>query len=530
MPLSWAACIQLRAQFGSELQVGPELTMWSHAEFQRRVQPALVAREKQETDVVPYADMFPSQRVGIEFIHIARRALIGDQMGTGKTAMAIRAAKFIADSFPMLVICPNSMKYVWEEEFARWYPEARVVVITGGAVGRRKLIAQVERGEADVAVINWEALRLHTRLAHYGPIELSDDEKKPKELNEIDWGFVVADEAHRAIHPNAKQTRAWWYLSHRAKTASVAMTGTPISKDVGDLFGVMRGIAPREYPSKVLFIERYALQAWNNFGGQTIVGIRPEMKDEFYRILDPRFIRRPKEAVLPFLPPKMPPTYRYVDLVPKQRKAYDQMRDQLLTELESGMLMASNPLTRMTRLVQFAAAYGVVDDANNLLLAEPSATLDALDDVVEEAEDEQLVVFAESRQLIELLAKRLDKKRTPYGLVIGTVSPEQRQENVRRFQEGHLKIIGVTLGAGGEGLTLTAASTVVFLQRSFSAIKNTQAEDRLHRPGQTRPVNVIDIIPRDTVVSKIHEQFGEKLERLQEIARDEDTIKRWLTK
>lgn len=89
----------------------------------------------------------------------------------------------------------------------------------------------------------------------------------------------------------------------------------------------------------------------------------------------------------------------------------------------------------------------------------------------------------------------------------------------------------VTLGAGGEGLTLTAASTAIFLQRSFSLTKNLQAEDRVHRIGQKADaVNIIDVITRDTIEDRVHEVRREKADRLEEVCRDEETLRQWLAK
>ena len=547
--LSWAACCQLRGVFGEELEIGPKLAEWATAEVANRITPCLHLRDAEDfAGFEIYRDdlLEPRQRAGAAFLVYAQRALIADGMGAGKTVQLICALETLYalqfKPYPALVVCPNSMVYKWVDEWKTWAPHREVVAIKGSAAERRNIIEtglpktarrrRTDGGEpskhtADVLVINWEGLRGHTRLAPYGYIRLSDKDKEEKELNAIGLRTVVADEAHRAKSPKAQQTRAWWWLSWRA-TFSFAATGTPVANTPEDAWSIMHGVEPREFPSKTAFIDRYALQSWNNFGGMTVVGLRGENRDEFFRILDPRFIRRPTDVVIPNIAKKLPPQVRPVDLAPKQRRAYDALRKEMLAQLDGGVLVATNPLARMTRLLQLASAYGEIDDTNNLTLAEPSGKLDALDDLYEELGDEPVAIFAESRQLIDLAAARLAKRGVAYGLVTGTVNERDRAEAVRRFQAGELRVILLTLGAGGEGLTLTASRFPVFLQRSFSMVKNLQAVDRTWRRGQDRAVQPIIFEAVDTLETRVAEIGEDKAERLEEIVRDKETLRRLL--
>jgi SNF2 family DNA or RNA helicase len=232
---------------------------------------------------------------------------------------------------------------------------------------------------------------------------------------------------------------------------------------------------------------------------------------------------------VPGLQEKLPPQVREVELIPKQRKAYDQLKKELLAELESGMLMATNPLTRMIRLVQLASSYGEVDESGKLTLTEPSSKLDALMDILEEiGDEEQAVIFAESRQLIDLAALRMEKAKITHGMITGSIDVHRRQSHVDDFQAGRSRLILATLGAGGEGITLTAARHVIFIQRSFSLVKNLQGEDRIWRKGQMRQVQRIDIMSKDTIEQHVFEVGLEKAARLEEICRDEETIRKWL--
>jgi ATP-dependent helicase STH1/SNF2 len=553
LPLSWAACVQLRAVFGQDLQVGQELATWVQAERAQRLDPCMAWRKAEDADLPMFGSLYPFQRAGVAFMATAGSALNADEMGLGKSVQAIATLELL-NAYPALIVCPNSMKHSWAAEFEKWAPGRIVSIISGTPAKRKKAIDALAAGEAHVGVINYEALRSHTRLSGYGNMELSEKEKEDKELNAIQFGAVVADEAHRVKDPHSKQTRALWYVGDRAHHR-FALTGTPVANSPEDIWCLMRFVSPNEYPYKSQFIERYALQTYNVFGFMQVAGIKSEHAEELFRILDPRFIRRVKSVVLPQLPEKVYTT-RYVKMETaggsktKQGTAYETMRKEMLAALDSGTLLAANPLTQAIRLCQFASAYGELeptgelDEQGNaktrLVLTDPSCKADALEEILLETGDSPVVVFAESKQLINLCNTRLVKaagaKDNPMfgwrvGLVTGDVPDYERAENVRLFQDGQLKVLLLTLGAGGEGLTLTAASTAIFLQRSWSAVQNAQAEDRIHRIGQTATsVNIIDVITEGTIEDRVRAVLAEKAGMLEEITRDGQTMKEWLAK
>lgn len=559
-PVSWAACQQLRGIFGEGLRVGAALGAWTRAERDTRVAPCLALRTAEDAPGLQglFGHLKPFQRSGVQFLALARRALLADEMGLGKTVQGIATLELLdalskmefehqvawvaaelgvtltepmVSPYPALIVCPNSMKMGWQAEFAKFAPGRECAVIAGTPTKKKAAIESVKTGIAQVAIINYEALRSHTRLAGYGTMTLSDADKLPKELNEIPWATVLADEAHRVKDPQAKQTRALWWVG-QAATYRFALTGTPIANSPEDAWALMRFVSPEEFPAKTKFIERYAQEAYNVFGYMQIIGIKSETSAELFKILDPRFIRRTKAAVLPQLPPK---TYsqRFVEMSPKQKTAYESMRKHSMTELENGILLATNPLTRMTRLIQFASAYGEIDAEDNLILTAPSCKVEALLDVADELGDQQALVFAESRQLIELAVARLLKEGIPCGQITGAVPIHDRHANVQAFQEHRTKLLLMTLGAGAEGLSFPGCSTEIFLQRSFSLVKNTQAEDRCHGMGrgvEGTATNIIDLITADSAESRVHAAGVYKAEISEEICRDAATLKTWLSK
>lgn len=515
------------------------------------------------------------QRPGVAFLVRNKRAILADPPGLGKTAQLIRTLQVLAEMgqnpFPALVVCPNSLKTsTWSFELAKWAPELTVQVVDGGAAKRRKQLAT----DFDIAVINWEAVRLHSRLTGYGSIALSEKEKEPRELNELGFRAVIADEAHRCKEPKSSQTRALWAVMHQAEFRYLA-TGTPIDRDITQLWALLHGIEPDWFSSKIKYTDRYADTSTNFFGGLDVHGIKPETKDEFYRIVDPLMRRIPKEAALPQLPPKLPDQIRHTPMLPKQKKAYEQMREHLIANID-GLLVAPNPLAQLMRLNQLASSCAELEpvtrrewrerpvyaegefiviegvrhrkmlrDENgdvvmkkylfeypdfNVKLVAPSPKVDDLVDLLEELGDEPLVVGAESRQLIELAAERLERLKIPHGLVTGAQSGYERGQAVERFQNGRLRVILLTFGAGAEGLTLTRASRSLSMQDSYSSIRNQQFVDRIYRIGSERhdSIQIIKQVTPGTVEETKQDILSTKAMNAEELVRDRSTLLRLL--
>lgn len=518
--LSWATCIAFRGVFGLNLEVGPALTQWAEEERRLRIDPATTMRTAMEEPALMESEpeLFPFQRVGVRFLESTGRALIADDMGSGKTVQLIRAVDRLGpEALPVLVVCPNSMKYTWKEEVERW-SDLTAAVVDGTAAQRKKAISANE----DFTIINWESLRLHTNLAPYGSINLTDAEKKSKEMNDVDWGTVIADEAHRAKDPKSKQTRALWAVSRAAKYRFAA-TGTPIESNPAELWPIMNFISPDDFPVKTKYIDRYCLTSFNHFGGMDIVGLRPETSSEFHAIIDPKMLRRPKDVILPQLPPKIE-TLRLIPFAAgKQKKAYDDMAKHMLAEMDDGsVLVATSPITQFVRLSQFASAYAEVNEDGAVRLSLPSNKADAFLDLIEEAGSESVVGFAESSQLINLIAEKLKVAGISHGLITGDFSVPERQAVMGQFQAGNIQVLLGT-AAAAEGITLTRARILVFIQRFWSSIKNAQAADRIHRIGQTADqVEIITFATKDTVDEHRELVLEQKGVALQEILKDDD--------
>lgn len=413
---------------------------------------------------------------------------------------------------------------------------------------------------AHVVICNWESLRFHSRLKPYGgtalkkcedhggmdpKVKANTCEVHPKELNAIDFKVVIGDEIHRIMDPSSKVSRAFKAATGDAEIR-FGLSGTPLSKSPEDLFSPLNWLQPESYPSKVQYRDYWCETAPSQFGPDTVVGIKKDKQVEFFHGLDPFLRRMPKELILPFLPPIIRET-REVEMGVKQKKAYVQMRDKMLAELDDELLVVKSALTKMTRTLQFSSSYAEVEyrlvpvtdkqtgemtlvNKAFVTLSDPSCKLDAFMDDLDDFGDESLVVFATSKQLIMLLAERLSKKGVAYGLITGDQDASERQDHMDDFQRGETSLILCTISAGGTGITLTRGSTAVFLQRSWSMIENTQAEGRVHRIGseQHDSVRILDYVTTGTSEELVLEAVEAKGMQLEFILRDKNRMKKFL--
>lgn len=546
-PRSWATCVALRALFREDLELDQGLHDWAWGQWHGWVKPCLDLRDLH----LPAADqplnpedvsLLPFQRVGVRFLTRARRALLAEPMGSGKTVQLIRTLAALTRQgepvFPALVICPTGVMLGWEEELHRWWPGVDVAVVHGGMAERRQILAE----DHHVYVINYEGLRRHSRLAGYGALRLrrctdcdgevpADGkhaphlcERCPKELNKRRFVTVIADEAHRLKDPTAKQTRAAWAVAHRAEFRFAA-TGTPIADDPSDLWSILHLLVPEEHPGREKFIDLYCQKGFNFWGGAEILGLRPEHRSAFFQAVDPRMRRLPKEVILPQLPP-VRRSVRVVEMGARQRRAYREMEKHMAANLEGELLLAPNPLTKLGRLMQFAAAAAVIDEHGVVQLTEPSCKLDALEELVDELAGESVVVASASRKLAVLAVSRLERRGITVGLIAGGMDVHARKNVERDYQAGRVQVLVCVIDAAGEGLTLTRGRTLVYLNRHWSHIKNEQMDNRVHRIGSEvhSHVQIIDVITRGTVETRQREVLEAKAERLEEIVRDREML------
>jgi SNF2 family DNA or RNA helicase len=447
-------------------------------------------------------ELFPFQSEDVAHLNGQRGVLIANDMGTGKTYEAIARDEQIRDGqgAATLVIAPmTALEDVWKYHFQE-LTNLKVVFIDPKQRDRSWAYWCAIAG--DVFCVHWEALRLMPQL------------------REGVWLHVIADECHRMKNRKAQQTRA--LKSIKNVVFKTAMSGTPVVNRPDELWSVLNWLDPSKYSSYWRFRGDYVETKTEYAHGRTfqkIIG--PKNLKKLHREIDPFYVRRRKEDVLPDLPDKYYTTMK-VSLDPVQRRAYNMMRDQMIAwigEQEDEVLPAPVVIAQLTRLQQFSVAFAEYSDDGRIRLTEPSSKLDALMEVLDETE-EPVVVFSRFKQLVRLIERRLDDKAISYSSLTGDTGATERSASVRRFQEGLCRVFVGTIGAGGIGITLTRASTVVFTDRDWSPALNAQAEDRLHRIGQKNAVQVIDIVARNTVDLGKNQTLATKKEWIRAILGD----------
>ena len=566
VPATHAHCLILRELIGPQLQLGPELVAWAgpvmkHAATAMAIRPmmsypsATIDEVEEHYNGQSGADLhlFDYQRADAAFLAFNEWAILGNDPGMGKTISTIRALQLLALTsdmpLPALVICPVGAIRVWRDAFEKWWPNVKVRPVFGTAVKRRKQFEE----EADVYIVAWPNMAKHSRIAGYGSERLKrceacgglpdppeGEEYKAavteaqcqvheRELNKIIWETVIVDEAHRMKNPKALQTRATWAVMDNAQRRW-SLTGTPIANNIGDLWALLRGLDVRSFPVYTKFLDLFAVVLHNFFGGAEIMEMKPERKELFYKIFDPHFRRVPKSVALPQLPP-MVETYRYVEMKPEQKRQYEQMRKHQISNIDGEILSAGNPLEVLTRLKMFANATCELDENGKLQMKEPSCTLDGFMDYLEDRGNDPLVVVSESSRLLRLAAARLQRSnKVTYGMITGEQALYERDSAVANFQAGHLQVLLLALGAGAEAITLTRADTIVFLDESYSQLKNLQANGRVDRIGSEVHTGLqrVVFITEGTIEDDRRAKLVGKENRLKEITRDAESLAKFM--
>lgn len=533
MPLTWPAVVQCSYVFGQRWVPSPDLQDWCFREVLNRTgehdtrytpPPGLEARHYQLT--------------GAAMIGATGKGLILDEPGTGKTITAILGVNEWAvrtgKRLPVLVICPASVVDSWVREFGKWAPHLHAVAWRGP--NRNRWF-----GRADVYVTSYETARRDAPEARQGPLsKLAYGGTKAQPITPL--GVVIVDEFHRAKTRESQNSRVVRRLCKRA-AVTVGLSGTPITHHTGNLWTMLCAMWPGAYPSGDRFDNRYLLSNGESGYDEKIIGLSPHTEPEFRMSLAGTMRRVAKADVLTELPPKIY-SQRIVRLPGEWRKVYDDFAHQMLAELPDGTeLSVMDTLTKLNHLSRLACApadveyetameldrrvtsptYGETIERTHvhLHMKHTSWKVTALLEVLAEREDQSVLVFAPSRQLIVLAGEAAAKAGRRVGYVYGGQTARERTRTVDAFEAGELDVVCATTGAGGVGLTLNAASTEVFLQRPFALVDAIQAEDRAHRIGQQADVlEIIDVIAHDTLDERIREVLWERGGALAELLQD----------
>jgi len=426
----------------------------------------------------------PYQRLGVAWLrHLHRHKLGGilaDEMGLGKTlqALGLISATLAEGGGTALVVCPASLLENWRREAARFTPHLNVRVHHG----QRRLNTAAEFSSCDLVVTSYGTLVRDHEL-----------------LSEIEFSCIVGDEAQHAKNRRSQNAQALRSLRSRGRCL---LTGTPLENSLEDLRSLFEFLMPgflQPVPTGTRGEER----AWY---------------DERLRAQTaPYILRRTKVAVAPELPAKIEQVI-WCEFSPTQAALYRSVQEQTeraLLELETGG--ASENAIRLATLTQLLRLRQVCCDPR-LLKAPPEAAesgrqsdtdsskLDAFRELLAEALDDghRLLVFSQFTSLLALLKTELETQSVPFAYLDGTMAPRQRQAEVDRFQsQGDIPVFLLSLKAGGTGLNLTAADTVVHFDPWWNPAAEAQATDRAHRIGQQRVVTSYKLICAGTVEEKV---------------------------
>ncbi len=409
------------------------------------------------------------------------------EMGVGKTPEALAVCE-LSDYKKVLIACPNSLRWEWARQIKDWVGETASVSLRSA----RKRLDNFFFSPTKYYIINYESLR----ISRYKSI-----------ISKLPWDAIILDEGHKLKNPRALQTRGVTEVCKAHPDSKILiLTGSPILNSPADLYTLLCIVKPDRYTPafRKEFINQYCYwyptrHGIHIYGTKNLDQLREKTKDFT--------IRRTKKEVLPFLPDKY---YRRpeLDMDSKQREIYDKMEGDLWIMLDSGeKLTAPCVLAQLTRLRQLNL------DPVILGISAPSAKTEFLDDLVESITDsnEKLVIFSCFSTYIHYLDMRY--KDIPHIKLTGEENTEKRMRNITEFQNNpEIKLAMGTIQVMGEGITLTAASNCVLMDRWWNSSVNNQAQDRLHRIGQKSAVQII--IP--TTLDSIDQSLATILRRKEE--------------
>ena len=456
--------------------------------------------------------------------------LLADGMGLGKTWSAVardcELRRLGASCQPTLIVAPSGAHWnTWVKTIYDYAGDVRIWVVDRKKRALLENDIQMALDKKTVwpqyIIIHYEGLRIMREL-----------------LKQVNWFHIMADEVHRVKNRTAQQTRALKALPTKYKTG---ISGTPADDKPQDIWSVLNWLWPKTFKSYWKFVsaccvfEDEGLQkAKYGRSFMKIVGVNVEGANLLLSAIRPNYLARQMDEVGIDLP-DMTWTERWVTLPPAQRKAYDQMRKDMIAwvgEHQETPLTAGAVVAQLVRLQQFALATLTFEDEYvsdvhragreserglrpKVTLIDPSAKLDDLEEIVDGNPDESLVVFSQSKGMSHLAVRRLEARGIVARPYTGDVPQQARDAYEADFQAGRIQVLCGTIAAGGESITLHRAHTVVFFDRAWNPNRNRQAEKRVHRIGQGHPVQVIDIMARDTV----------DLGRSQKIAGKEQALK-----
>ena len=404
--------------------------------------------------------------------------VLADDMGLGKTLQVIAFVHGIRPEKPVLIVAPSTLVYNWQREIEKFTPDASSIIICGLKEQREELLSHV--GEYEFVITSYPLLRRD--ISYYSSIEFS---------------YCFIDEAqyiknHKTMNAvSVKRIKA----EHK-----FALTGTPIENSIMELWSIFDFVMPGYLKSPKEFRDRFDTPPQSG-------EINPS-SETLRNIIRPFILRRMKNDVLNELPEKIE-TVMFAELNKEQKVIYSQFLERAKDTAKGIITSRGNRLDLLTlllRLRQICCHPALFEDEMfGGGYSGGSGKLDLLEELIKSYTESghRLLIFSQFRSMLDIIASKLDDDGRDYFYINGLTPADKRSEMAEQFNGGEKNIFLVSLKAGGTGLNLTGADTVIHYDPWWNPALTDQATDRAYRIGQTRSVQVIKLAAKGTIEEKI---------------------------
>ncbi|KAI3737951.1 hypothetical protein L2E82_27969 [Cichorium intybus] len=470
-------------------------------------------------EFLPGGELHPYQLEGLNFLRFSwskqTHVILADEMGLGKTiqSIAFLASLHEENVSPHLVVAPLSTLRNWEREFATWAPHMNVVMYVGTAAARavireyefyfpkshkkdKKKKSSHGSSENKQARIKFDVL-----LTSYEMINIDNGS-----LKAISWETMIVDEGHRLKNKDSKLFSALKQFDTRHRTL---LTGTPLQNNLDELFMLMHFLDAGKFASLEEFQEEF--KDIN----------QEEQVSRLHKMLAPHLLRRVKKDVMKKLPPKKELILR-VELSSKQKEYYKAILTrnyQILTRRGGAHISLINVVMELRKLCchPFMLEGVEPEDTNEFYkqLCESSGKLQLLDKMMVKLKEQghRVLIYTQFQHMLDLLEDYCNNKKWLYERIDGKVSGGERQVRIDRFNASNSSRFCFLLStrAGGLGINLATADTVIIYDSDWNPHADLQAMARAHRLGQKNKVMIFRLITRGTIEERMMEMTKKKM-------------------
>lgn len=424
------------------------------------------------------------QETGVEWLYNIHKCDLGgilaDEMGLGKSIQVIYFFKKLLEedkNHKFLIVSPTSLIYNWKQEFDKFAPSIKYEVLSNGKDKRHELINNTK---ANVYITTYGLIR--------------EDLELYKDKN---FTICVIDEAQNIKNPISGITRAVKKINAKTK---IALTGTPIENSVIELWSIFDYVMPGFFSNQKDFQSKYKVKDFDEDTNKLLSNLNKQ--------ITPFILRRRKKDVLTELPEKIENNI-FIDLSTDQKKLYASEVKRVREEMDNliqheGFAKARFMILQLlTKLRQLCIDPKLVFDNYK----GESTKIENLINVVKELIDNghKILLFSSFRSALDIVSKEFKKNDITYYEINGSVTSKKRMELVTKFNNDNTNVFLITLKAGGTGLNLTSADTVIHLDLWWNPQAENQATDRAHRIGQKNKVTVVKLVAKGTIEEKILE-------------------------